>query len=412
MKTLKIDNIAKFLLLFLAVGFGYILQSCDDDPDKFESAGGKPEVYYIRVADPAAADSLIEASYMESTICLVGSNLRSIREIYFNDQKAILNTSFITDNTLFVNIPKNIPEEVSNTMFLIAEKDTVKYPFSVLVPAPVVRRISNEYAYDDTEAVLYGDYFIDDPSKPLSITMAGNIAVTEIISIEKTKVTFKVPAGAEKGYINVSSIYGTSRSKFQFRDDRGMILDWDNLNANGGWRGGNIRENDPVEGISGKYVYFAGDIPGDNSDWGEDDFSFNLWGKANGRPEGDLFDIDIETALLKFEINVPEAWSANALQMIFTPWGTTDTNDYIADETTPRGLWYPWRETGSYTTDGWVTVSFPLKDFKYDHTGKELSVPSPGNWGGLTFFVFHGGVEGAESSPKICIDNIRVVPAE
>ena len=412
MKTLKIDNIAKFLFLFLAIGLGFILQSCDDDPDKFESTGGLPEVYYVRLGNPDAADSLIVASFMENTICLVGNNLRSIREIYFNDQKAVLNTSFITDHTLFVTIPKTIPTDVSNTMFMVAEKDTVKYPFSVLVPAPVVRRISNEYAYDDTEAVLYGDYFIDDPSKPLSITMAGNIAVTEIISIEKTKVTFKVPAGAEKGYINVSSIYGTSRSKFQFRDDRGMILDWDNLNANGGWRGGNIRENDPVEGISEKYVYFTGNIPGDNSDWGEDPFSFNLWGKANGRPEGDLFDIDIETALLKFEINVLEAWSANALQMIFTPWGTTDTNGYIGDGATPRGLWYPWRETGSYTTDGWVTVSFPLKDFKYDHTGKELSVPSPGNWGGLTFFVYHGGVEGTECSPKICIDNIRVVPAE
>ncbi|HLW06202.1 MAG TPA: glycan-binding surface protein [Marinilabiliaceae bacterium] len=412
MKTLKIDNIAKFLFLFLAIGLGYILQSCDDDPDKYESTGGVPEVFYIRMGNPEAADSLIEASYMETTICLVGNNLRSIREIYFNDQKAILNTSFITDHTLFVTIPKTIPTDVSNTMYMVAQKDTVKYPFSVLVPAPLVRKISNEYAHDNTEAILYGDYFIDDPSKPLTITMAGNIPVTEITSIEKTKVVFKVPEGAEKGYINVSSIYGTSRSKFQFRDDRGMILDWDNSNANGGWRAGNIRENDPVEGISGKYVYFAGDIPGDNSDWGEDAFSFNLWGTANGRPEGDLFDIDIETALLKFEINVPEAWSANALQMIFTPWGTTGTNGYIADGTTPRGLWYPWRETGSYTTDGWVTVSFPLKDFKYDHTGKELSVASPGNWGGLTFFVYHGGVEGTECSPKICIDNIRVVPAE
>lgn len=412
MKTLKIDNIVKLLFLFLAIGLGYILQSCEDDPDKYESTGGVPEVYYIRMSNPASADSLIEASYMETTICLVGNNLRSIREIFFNDQKAILNTSFITDNTMFVNIPGNIPADVSNTMFLIAEKDTVEYPFSVLVPAPLVARISNEYAHDDSEAILYGDYFIDDPSKPLTITMAGNIPVTEIISIEKTKVVFKVPEGAEKGYINVASIYGNSRSKFQFRDDRGMILNWDNLNASGGWRAGNVRENDPVEGVSGKYVYFSGNIPGDNSDWNEDGFSFNLWGTANGRPEGDLFDIDIETALLKFEINVPEAWSANALQMIFTPWGTSGTNTYIAELPLPRGLWYPWRITGSFTTEGWITVSFPLKNFKYDNEGRDMELAGPGNWGGLTFFVFHGGVKGTECSPKICIDNIRVVPAE
>ena len=98
-----------------------------------------------------------------------------------------------------------------------------------------------------------------------------------------------------------------------------MILDWDNLNADGGWRAGNLRTDDPVEGISGKYVYFSGAIPGDLSDWNEDGFSFNLWGSANGRPEGDLFDIDPSTALLKFEVNVLDGWSSNALQMIFTP---------------------------------------------------------------------------------------------
>ena len=65
-----------------------------------------------------------------------------------------------------------------------------------------------------------------------------------------------------------------------------------------------------------------------------------------------------------------------------------------------------------FTTDGWMTVVVPLKDFKYDHTGKEIGAAGPGNFGGLTFFVYHGGVEGPACSPQICIDNIRVVPAE
>lgn len=412
MKAFSIKKISTFLLTLLVVGMGYVVTSCDDNPHKYESTSGKPEVYYVRLADPAAADSLIDAAYMEATICLVGENLRSIRKIFFNDQEAILNISFITDNTLFVNIPKNIPEEVTNTIYLIAEKDTVKYPFNVNVPAPIVRRISNEKAFDGQVATLYGDYFIDDANVPLKISMSGNVPVTEILSIEKTRVSFVIPEGAEKGYINVSSIYGSGRSLFQFRDDRGIILDWDVLNADGGWRAGDIRSNDPIEGIDGNYVYFAGDIPGDLSDWGEDPFSFNLWGSDNGRPEGDLFDIDIETALLKFEINVLEPWAGNALQMIFTPWGVGGTNAYIADGETPRGLWRPWLETGSYVTDGWETVSFPLKDFIYDHEGNEIGLAGPGNWGGLTFFVYHGGIEGQESSPKICIDNIRVVPAE
>lgn len=415
MKRYNKNYLSRLLFILAVALLGYTFHACEEYPDAYESTGGVPEVIFVRLPSAAAADSLITAAFMENTVVLVGKNLRSIKEIFFNDQKAILNSSFITDNTLFVNVPKTIPTVVTNKIYMVTTgRDTVSYDFSVLVPAPAVNRISNEHAADGEEVVLIGDYFIDDPNTPLTISMSGNLEVPRenIVSIDKNAVRFVVPAGAEKGYINVSSIYGTSRSKFQFRDDRGMILDWDVLNANGGWRAGKLRTNDPVEGIDGQYVYFAGDIPGDLSDWGEDDFSFNLWGDPNGRPEGDLFDIDINDALLKFEVYVLDGWSANALQMIFTPWGTKDTNGYIADPSVPRGLWRPWEKEGNYVTEGWTTVTIPLKEFKYDHTGKDIGVAAPGNFGGLTFFVYHGGVEGTPCSPQICIDNIRVVPAE
>lgn len=77
---------------------GFSLVACEDEPDKYEVAGGLPTVKYVRLTDPAAADSLLIGQYMSNTVCLVGDNLRSIYELYFNDQKAILNTSYITDH--------------------------------------------------------------------------------------------------------------------------------------------------------------------------------------------------------------------------------------------------------------------------------------------------------------------------
>ena len=409
----KISSIFQSLSVALAIVTGFTFQSCNDNPDKYEMTDGVPEVHYVRVPNPASADSLLVQAFMDNTICLVGTNLKSISELWFNDQKALLNSSFITDNALLVTIPKTIPEIVTNKIYMITkEKDTVTYDFGVQVPEPYVSSISCEYAKDGDVVTLYGDYFINDANVPLTISMAGNIPVTEFISIQKTQVKFKVPAGSQKGYLTVKSIYGVGRSHFQFRDDRGMILDWDVLNANGGWRSGKIKNTEP-EGISGNYVYFTGALKDDLSDWAEDNFSFNLWGAANGRPQGDLFATAPAESVLKFEINVTQPWASTAMQIIFTPWATRDTNGYIADGKTPRALWRPWQGLDKgYTTDGWQTVAIPITDFKYLHDGGTAEMAGPGNYGGLTIFVYHGGIAGTACTPYICLDNIRVVPAE
>jgi hypothetical protein len=416
MKNMSIyKKLVQAIVFVLAVCYGFI--TCDDNPDKFEATQGVPEVLYVRLPDAASPDSLLDGAYLDNTICLVGNNLRSVHEIYFNDQKAILNTSFITDHTLIVVVPKGIPVDVTDKIYLVtAANETVTYPsgdgkFVAKVPAPVVNSISCEYIADGNEAILYGDYFIDDPKTPLKINMAGNVPVTEFIRIEKTQVQFVVPEGAQKGFINVTSLYGTGRSHFQFRDDRGMILDWDDLNASGGWRPGNLAEEN---GVSGKYVVFKGNL--DNGDWNEDGFSFNLWGSANGRPEGDLFDTSDplfkDKLQLKFEINIHGAWSANAMQIVFVPWSVSGTNGFYSDASIGRALWIPWATTGSYETNGWITVSIPIENFKYTHEGATASAPGAGGYGGLNFFVWNGGVSGTACTTEMWIDNIRVVPIE
>ena len=49
---------------------GFSMAACEDEPDKYEVAGGKPTLKYVRVPDPAAADSLLTGAYMANTICL------------------------------------------------------------------------------------------------------------------------------------------------------------------------------------------------------------------------------------------------------------------------------------------------------------------------------------------------------
>ena len=116
---------------------------------------------------------------------------------------------------------------------------------------------------------LIGDYFIDDPNVPLTITMAGNVEVTNITNITKTAVSFILPDNAPAGYINVKSIYGTGRSKFRYHDTRNILFDWDGSHGGmaiaHGWRDGSavLKEADE-NSIDGAYIVLPGNLKGES----------------------------------------------------------------------------------------------------------------------------------------------------
>ena len=202
--------------------------------------------------------------------------------------------------------------------------------FGVDVPAPVVANMLCEYVADGETAVIMGNYFVDDPASPLTVFFPGNVEGTIVNStIDEIHVT--VPDGVGPGQIQVRSLYGTTRSRFFFRDDRNIILNFDDLTAAGGWRSGVIGSSNPAP-ISGNYVRFSGAMAGGaGTTWNEDAFSFNLWPQANGRPDVPFYTGEIKDGIIKFEVNVVAAWESSALQMIFTPYSVTGANSYIAD---------------------------------------------------------------------------------
>lgn len=430
MKTNKYRN---WILCLALIAIGTSLTGCKDEPDKFELTSGTPTIHYIRTGSLAASDSLISEAVMESMIVLVGDNLTSIREMYFNDQKAVLNTSYITDHTLFVTIPKEIPAEVSDKIYMItADQDTVTYDFHVIVPAPTVSSMSNEWAKAGETITIYGDYFINDPNVPLTLKFNDGKLNAEITSFTKTIITAIVPEGAQAGNVYVESIYGSSKGSFKYLDTRNILFDWDGSHgghASGyGWRAGKVFDED---GIDGAFLRLSGpELSGDaGATWAEDDYSFNYWpDPANGYEElssrtefaNYIKTYGVSGLQIKFEVRISDAnpWSSCALQMIFS--GNSDvtyataSNSYFSDKTLPRGLWIPWATSGSYDTGGkWVTVSIPLSSFNKNCEGTTLeSTISADRMTGLAFFVWSGGINGTNCSPVIDIDNIRVVPIE
>lgn len=338
---MKTRYINWFFVAALAM-MGCLMTACEDQPDKYEIADGVPTLKYVRSPLPEEADSLLVGAYLGNTVCLVGDNLRSIYELYFNDQKATLNTSYMTDHTILVDIPKNIPEEVTNKIYMITKSGAkVDFDFNVMVPAPVVSSMSCEYAPAGSEAVLYGDYFVDDPNIPLTISMPGDITVEgeQITSITKTAVKFIVPVGAMQGNIRVKSIYGTGQSVFQYKDTRNILFDWDGkyegaLAAGNSWSGDDEKKGQTISSvppIDGNYLVL-GPSTLLGGQWETPNAYVMMYWPDQHATQGcvPLYDLpqfkkmledyELEDLAVKFEAYVPASnpWMAEGMQIQFT----------------------------------------------------------------------------------------------
>lgn len=441
--------------------------ACSDEPDKYEVASGVPTIKYIRctsseIVGNADTDEtvytngqLVTEATPQSILCIVGDNLRSVTAIRFNDLDAVLNTSYMTDNTILVAVPKNIPSEVTDKIYF-STKDggEVTYDFHVVIPKPTITTMNNEYAFAGEEETLKGNYFINDALKPLTVTFTGadgaavNAEITEISS-DLTYIKFIVPEGAEEGPITVTSVYGATQSSFYYKDTRGMLFDFDTPNAvtnivldNHGWNGHNSTTDETA--LSGNFFQFGNGSAtqkSDNSTWDETNFSFVYWpgdswdGLEDYATNPRLLDIadfsDYANMALKFEMNIPSSssWKAGSLQICFagvekvTGGGSgTDiygktvpgaNNTYMTSNETPRALYRPWTATGSYDTDGkWITVTLPLSSSLIYGWDGSLSTGtiSPESFASLWMFVANGGIEGTDCTPIIKVDNIRIVP--
>jgi hypothetical protein len=404
--------------------------SCDnyDYPDRFRATEGLPTISYVRYAD---RDVYTDQAFMDEILCIVGTNLRSVHDIYFNDQKAILNPSYITDNTLVVSVPNSQAKEVTNKLYLL-NKDgaSVEYNFKVLPPVPKVLSMSNEWAKEGEVVTITGKYFMD----VLTVALPG-AEVTDFTVDDSEHITFTVPAGVSAGPVSVTTASGSANSSFQYMDQRNMLFDFDGLRGGfaigNGWRApatGHLHNDgdDAFPALDGTYLWLGGTDP--TSNWGEDEFSFDYWNSEDPTSsipplrtlptfDGYIKKYGVGGLTLKFECFVPTSnpWTGASMQLMFSSsaWVSNENmnNTYFSDDAVPRALWTPWEDTGSYDTgDKWLTISVPLSEFILTSSGTTCATKFDSSClDGFALFVWSGST-GAACDPVIAIDHIRVVP--
>jgi hypothetical protein len=421
-------SLFKHILLFVipVLLAGAFLTSCDND----DEVDGSPVIRYVRVTNPNQSDSLVAGALMGNLIAIIGDNLQNTRELWFNDQRAALISTYITRTSILVNVPNIAPSEIDDKIKLVfADGSTLTYDFKVVIPPPVISSMDLEHVADGEEAVINGDYFFD--PVPVVVKFPGSnpnqMIEAEVVETSLRQLKVIVPEGAGSGSIEVTTNFGSTISKLHFRDKRNIILDWDNFNSNGSWRSGTTRNNE--HSLDGNYLMLKG-VYSANAPRAEDHalggFVMQLWGGRNKqwgidnnhptgqRPEGALFFGEPENLAMKFEAKVVD-WYASYMNICWGPWNNAGNQEYWGN-LNARAIWGPWDvDDKPYSTNGkWITVTIPMSEFKYamGMPGSEV-VYTPMKFdkninGTLSFWVL--ATAKADNSPvEVYIDNVRIV---
>lgn len=383
---MKFSYIIMFLVI--AVSMAGIFTSCSDD-----DSGGKPMISYVRVTEPSSSDSLLVAAAQGQMVAIMGRNLQNTVELWFNDQQAVLTTTFITSTSIITRVPSELPEEITNKVKLIfSNGESLLYDFSVDVSEPVVSRMKSEYVNTGEVATFYGDYFYE----PLVVTFSGGVE-GEIISVEDQVLQVVVPDGVQPGPVTIASNFGVTETDAWFRDDRNIFADFEGPFVNGFWRGGDfVVESDPdVENVDQKFMRVN---KGQLGAWPY----LEVYG---GPADGDVAQltkvipqeafIDPGSYSLKFEVNTQETIAGAVMRLYL---GGADGSSFGDAR---NNIYYTWQ--ANLNTQGtWETVTIPWEDV-YDANQK-----FPYNPSGYGMYIYFHGPNAAIYN--FAMDNFRVVP--
>lgn len=158
----KLINAILFLLTILTVS---MVTSCKDD----ENGNGAPVIHYLRVTDPALADSTFTDVNPGTMIAVIGENLGGVMEVYINNQEISFNSTYSTSTSLIISIPYDENFKLSGPnpdlpaeLRIVTNHGTAVFPLHVLSPGPGISRIAATYPLKVNDKIsLIGQNFYE-----------------------------------------------------------------------------------------------------------------------------------------------------------------------------------------------------------------------------------------------------------
>lgn len=198
------------VLFILAILSLSAITSCKED----ENGNGIPVIHYLRMTDPALADSTFTDVNQGTMIAVIGENLDGVMEVYINNQEINFNSTYSTPTSLIITIPYDESfqltsqhPELPSELRIVTTHGTATFPMHVLSPGPAISYISAFYPIETgDEITLMGQNFYEINRIYFS---RDSLEVTQPItdyqvSEDFDQITFSVPdAMMGGGYIIV-----------------------------------------------------------------------------------------------------------------------------------------------------------------------------------------------------------------
>jgi hypothetical protein len=224
------------------------------------------------------------------------------------------------------------------------------------------------------------------------VIFPGDVKATMFGEKTATKLEVVVPMNVKKGKGKIKFV--TNENQFSespevlisgvdpVKDPTLVYFNFDNLNS--WWGDAGAAENNPDLSLDGTNYWR---VNRQCSGW-----TGLFWRNGKNDFPADRIGTDVAKYVVKFDINILDPMTGGQLRLRLK--GTEGDFWYC---------WAPWAESGSYKTDGWITVTIPITDF-LDNYGSGTNRPTDLSKVDSDFgMAFDAGA----SMVNICIDNLR-----